>query len=450
MMKLAILRHCRPCSVAFRRYLSSTQPARHVIQQEFSENKVIEYEFPIAARSGPISSRSVAQASTGSDLMGYLLPKNYPYSVGEGYLRYVHLQMASAFLSSAASVLSIQSMLSAVGLGVPGALPFMVTLNWILKDGLGQLGGIVFASFVNNRFDADPKKWRFLASCSLECSTFLELLTPLAPGYFLPMASLANIGKNISYLAASASRAAIHISFAKQHNLADITVKSGSQNIVSSMFGTGLGIGASYLLGDAFGGQVLVFSALSLSSLWMTYASLNCVTINTLNMTRLDRVFAQCLQSAHVVTPEEMKAEERFLGTMATMDLPDVTVGDHFHEVFQSEEEYEVSAAHAFLFCADGDAKGVEALLRGEKYLLNIVTYDKTAKVQVLLRTAASQRDLLSALCHAHVVRQMLRKEEYRTPTSSWWKRGKHVGERRQRLELLKASCQQLQAGKLL
>ena len=36
-----------------------------------------------------------------------------------------------------------------------------------------------------------------------------------------------NIGKNISFLAASASRAAIHKSYAKHENLADITAKTG-------------------------------------------------------------------------------------------------------------------------------------------------------------------------------------------------------------------------------
>ena len=36
-----------------------------------------------------------------------------------------------------------------------------------MKDGLGQLGGVIFASFVNNRFDVDPKRWRFVACLSM-------------------------------------------------------------------------------------------------------------------------------------------------------------------------------------------------------------------------------------------------------------------------------------------
>jgi hypothetical protein len=43
-------------------------------------------------------------------------------------------------------------------LGGSEALPMAATLNWVVKDGLGQLGGVVFASVVSNRFDADPKR----------------------------------------------------------------------------------------------------------------------------------------------------------------------------------------------------------------------------------------------------------------------------------------------------
>jgi hypothetical protein len=77
-----------------------------------------------------------------------------------------------------------------------------------------------------------------LASISMDLASFIELLTPFFPGYFLPLASVANVGKNISFLAASASRAAIHKTFAVHENLADITAKTGSQCILGSMLGT--------------------------------------------------------------------------------------------------------------------------------------------------------------------------------------------------------------------
>jgi Vitamin B6 photo-protection and homoeostasis len=128
------------------------------------------------------------------------------------------------FGSSAGGVLAVQSLLLAIGLNnINGALPLAATINWVLKDGIGQIGGVIFASQVNQNFDRDPKKWRFISSAALDVSCFIELLTPLCPAYFLLMASVANVGKNISYLSASASRAALHQSFAIHENLADIT-----------------------------------------------------------------------------------------------------------------------------------------------------------------------------------------------------------------------------------
>jgi hypothetical protein len=52
------------------------------------------------------------------------------------------------------------------------------------------------------------------------------------------MASIANVGKNVSFLAASASRAAIHKTFAIHENLGDITAKTGSQWTMASVLGT--------------------------------------------------------------------------------------------------------------------------------------------------------------------------------------------------------------------
>ena len=148
---------------------------------------------------------------------------------------------------------------------------------------------------MSDRFDADPRYWRFVSSLALDASTLLELLSPLAPGCFLPIASVANVGKNVSFLSASASRAALHLALAREGNLADVTAKTGSQargvgarrrrearfsrarslvradprrraqTIVGSLVGTTLGIALSTQLGDAWGAP-LVAGFVSLSA----------------------------------------------------------------------------------------------------------------------------------------------------------------------------------------
>jgi hypothetical protein len=224
------------------------------------------------------------------DIVDNFVPKGYPHSVSAGYGRYATGHFISSIFSSAGGVLSMQALLNGVGLGA-GAIPMAAALNWVIKDGLGQLGGVIFASLVNNKFDADPKKWRLIASVSMELSSLLEFMTPLCPQYFLPIASVANVGKNISFLAASASRAAIHNSFAANENLADVTGKAGSQSIFASTIGTGLGIGIASALGHHYESSLVAFVLCSSMGLLSLQWSLRGVVLHALSPDKLLYVY---------------------------------------------------------------------------------------------------------------------------------------------------------------
>eukprot|EP00968_Pinguiococcus_pyrenoidosus_P011680 scaffold964_cov261-Pinguiococcus_pyrenoidosus.AAC.6 len=180
----------------------------------------------------------------------------------------------------------MQNLFYAAGLG-SGSAPMAAALYWVMKDGVGQLGGVLFASLVSARFDAEARSYRMLAALLLDASTFLELSATLMPQYFLPIASVANCGKNISFLAASASRAAIHQSFATKDNLADVTAKTGSQTIAMSTIGTGLGIGVGALAGGEWIKVAIGVIALNAVHLCFNYISLKHVILRTLNQQRL-------------------------------------------------------------------------------------------------------------------------------------------------------------------
>lgn len=266
-----------------------------------------------------------------NSLVKHFLPRGYPTSVTSGYLHFAGSNAVSAVLSSAGGVLSMQTLLFSLGLssggsGVASTLPLAATLNWILKDGLGQAGTILFASFINNRFDRQPKYWRFLSSVSLEVSNAFEICTAFFPQYFLPIAAVANMGKNISYLASSASRAAIHRSFAREENLADITAKTGSQNILSSLAGTSLGIAVSTYCGNDLMQTCLCFSLLSSSSLVFTFTALKFATITALTQDRFDYILQEYFANKDVLTPELVKQKEQFfvlppISNIATLSI---------------------------------------------------------------------------------------------------------------------------------
>ncbi|CAM9616868.1 unnamed protein product [Choristocarpus tenellus] len=91
-------------------------------------------------------------------LLAHVLPRGFPESVHHQYRTYSQYQFIAMTASAAGGVLSTQALLYAMGVGA-GALPLAATLNWVIKDGLGQLGGVIFSSLVNTRFDANPKLW---------------------------------------------------------------------------------------------------------------------------------------------------------------------------------------------------------------------------------------------------------------------------------------------------
>ena len=100
--------------------------------------------------------------------------------------------------------------------------------NWVFKDLLGQAGGIVFAAKYGQNFDEDIKKWRFMATLSLNISIYIEIMALAFPHLFLILASTANAGKNVCFLLAAASRAQINVKFAMRNNVGDISGKSVS------------------------------------------------------------------------------------------------------------------------------------------------------------------------------------------------------------------------------
>lgn len=118
----------------------------------------------------------------------------------------------------------------------------------------------------------------------MEVSTWLEVITPLFPSHFLLLATLANIGKNISWLAISATRAGINYGFVKAHNMGDITAKEASQLNCATVFGTFLGISLSKWIGMTRPELVLMTNfCLSALSIGCVLWSLRKVSLPTIN-----------------------------------------------------------------------------------------------------------------------------------------------------------------------
>lgn len=74
------------------------------------------------------------------------LPNGYPETVGDQYMKFTVVANLGAMAFTTMSFLSTQSLFVALGSSMNHANVAAAAYQWVLKDGIGQLGAILFAS----------------------------------------------------------------------------------------------------------------------------------------------------------------------------------------------------------------------------------------------------------------------------------------------------------------
>jgi hypothetical protein len=186
----------------------------------------------------------------------------------------------------------------------------------------------------SKRFDSDPKRWRMTAALALDTAALMEILSPFLPIHVLPVACVATVLKNIGFLSASASRAALHQSLAISGNLADVTAKAGSQSMAASLVGTAAGIGLSSLLGHDASNFVLGFVGCSLTHQLCNYQSLHHVALRHLNLHRLNLVLQEYTSTGTVLSPAEVAKKEQYLPLVRSEDASSwLSIGSRLEDI---------------------------------------------------------------------------------------------------------------------
>ena len=200
------------------------------------------------------------------------------------------------------------------------------TINWILKDGLGQAGGIALVSLLGSSLDCQARSLRFHSTLLFIFGSFLEFSIPFACTQlgstnmtFLVMASTANIMKNVSWMLVSATRAHFMKNFALKGNLGDLTGKAASQMTCSSLIGTGLGLLVLKCFPNTISGSFLISSIIGLFS---TFKSCKVGLSRQLNTDRVFKLVETLSNnysedekniSRYIWTPEILAERENFI-----------------------------------------------------------------------------------------------------------------------------------------
>lgn len=406
---------------------AQTKTWQEVNLQEYQNQPSIE----TASSSPSIHSLHIHQHIYQLCIMPFL-PAHHPRSVASGYNQFAIAHLVANIAGSTAMVLATQRLLVAVlhptASGVAAG-----ALNWIVKDGVGQFGGVLFASRLGKGqlfdVDAHPKQWRWLAAMVLDAASLLEVCTPLlllndsmttgqASLLILTTACLTNTARNVGFLAASASRAALHQALCRDHNLADVTAKTGSQTVVASVVGTTLGVGVSMALGEhantshllaAFGAMVGIHQV-------STYYSLTAVAIPFANRSRLIPVIEAFLKDHVILSPEEVAAQHE------TLFPPWKTQDDPTQDWLQIGSPLEVHKP-----------ENVEQLSKnnGKRYLLSYDSGNNTVHVTFLSNATGDDQieAVLEATCLHHGISTTFLKEDAVQLVTTMAEKGWHIDE---------------------
>ncbi|KAK9815255.1 hypothetical protein WJX72_000733 [[Myrmecia] bisecta] len=249
-------------------------------------------------------------------LRATFLPSGYLATVGPGYLPFVWWQAVHHAASSANGVLASTFMLYSVGLGA-GAIPTAGAINWVLKDGLGQLGTLLFGKTIAHRFDINTKSWYLMASAKLDVAIGLEICTLLCPPYFLVMGAGANMLKGLAWMAGGSTRSAFNVSFARDNNIADITAKATSQTICTSLLGTTAGLSLASAIGQSIPAALGAYTVLTSVHLYSAYRCVQSIPLTSLNPSRLEALCEHFLDAvpqpgSRAVLPDALSTRQPF------------------------------------------------------------------------------------------------------------------------------------------
>lgn len=214
-----------------------------------------------------------------------------PAGITENYFAFIRWRIIQRFVNANLHVFGTQSLL--LGLGIKstsshlGALS--AALNWVLKDALGKIVRMLWASQMGRRFDSDAKRWRFRSSFVFAAGNGLEIVTYILPQFFLLWATLANCCKQISMLTSSSTRTAIYNSFrdGSRENIGDITAKGEAQIAIVDLFGIASGVTLSRAVGTSVRSIVSVYVVLQILEIFCMYRQLRNVQYRVLNFERL-------------------------------------------------------------------------------------------------------------------------------------------------------------------
>ncbi|RUP06734.1 vitamin B6 photo-protection and homoeostasis-domain-containing protein, partial [Jimgerdemannia flammicorona] len=322
-----------------------------------------------------------------ANLNEMFLPVGYPDTVHECYARFHSWLFLETYIGSAIGVLCSQAMLASLGLGAVEATGGAVAIQWVLKDGFGEIGKLFFIKRFSSSFDSHPKTWKFVAEIFSTVGSFLQLCTSVAPHrFFLPLASVGNMFELVHESIWVASHMTFTRNFALSGNVGDIVAKDDAQMSTAHLLGMLSGVGLitiSHSPTFLFG----AFALLSPLNIWSTYKLLQVAQFEILNQAKLTLLGRVYIDTGKVVVMNELGDREVAFGEWIKP----------FGERGGVNVAIKLGVSAEKAFAGGGEVQRVVDVMRNENYLLN---YHRGV-MNVLFHQDATSNDVIRSILHA-------------------------------------------------
>ncbi|KAL8559418.1 hypothetical protein ACOMHN_045215 [Nucella lapillus] len=332
--------------------------------------------------------RSAERTSLQQLFRTIFLPQGYPESVSQDYAEYQVWDTVQAFASSLSGSLATHSLLHGMGVGDESATVLAATFTWLLKNGTGMVGRIVFAWMKGSQLDCDAKRWRLFADVLNDFAFCLEIVAPLTQPYFRLVVCVAGVCKSLVGVAGGCTRAALTQHQARRNNMADVSAKDGSQEtlvnlaaLVSGLVLLPLTSGNLYLTWGLF----VVFTVLHI---FANYRAVKAVCMESINQARLHLIMEHYLHTATPPPVALVNSLEPVFWSLRGQEWK-VTLGASFSSVVSNLSD--LSLAYGGL---------------STKYLLSVNRSKK--QIITVFSPEAQTSDQLQACVHAEVLKFVL------------------------------------------
>eukprot|EP01041_Mallomonas_annulata_P001327 gene1327-2556_t len=232
------------------------------------------------------------------------LPVGFPVSVKKEYLEYQFYDSLQALCSYFRSVLCTKALLVGAGVGSAQASALSAAITWVLRDGIGMIGSVTFASIFSEQFGSYVKEWRLFADIINDVALTLDMLSPVFPQQlYLPIISCSSICKAMCGISAGATKLCITNHLCLANNAGDLAAKENTQETAVTLVGLILGllIAQSMSDNDSVTLSWMLFIFFTIIHVLANYWAVSCLRLSSINRPRSWLLIRALIQHHRIV-----------------------------------------------------------------------------------------------------------------------------------------------------